>query len=154
MHVPEAWERDYRRLRSKNETAGSLATLGLFVTVLAMVIVLVYTLLLGRKQQPVATFDLWQRALARRPAWFLWRHRLSLVAQVVLLLLLVAALSQPYWKTVYAARRNIVLILDVSASMAAKKENAVVTAAVKILGPTCIAVRWLASTSTWPPEAS
>ncbi|MGE5275753.1 MAG: type II CAAX prenyl endopeptidase Rce1 family protein [Acidobacteriota bacterium] len=41
VHVPEAWERDYRRLRSKNETAGSLATLGLFVTALAMIIVLV-----------------------------------------------------------------------------------------------------------------
>ncbi|HTO88953.1 MAG TPA: CPBP family intramembrane glutamic endopeptidase [Thermoanaerobaculia bacterium] len=41
VHVPEAWQRDYKRLRSRNETAGVVATLGLFVTVLAMVVVLV-----------------------------------------------------------------------------------------------------------------
>ncbi|MGH9368726.1 MAG: hypothetical protein ACRD3M_13750 [Thermoanaerobaculia bacterium] len=41
VHVPEAWQRDYRRLRSKNETAGAVATLGFFVTLLAMVVVLV-----------------------------------------------------------------------------------------------------------------
>ena len=41
VHVPEAWERDYRGLRSKNETAGAVATLGLFVTVVAMLVGLV-----------------------------------------------------------------------------------------------------------------
>jgi hypothetical protein len=41
VHVPEAWQRDYARLRSKNETAGSVATLGLFVTAIAMIVVLI-----------------------------------------------------------------------------------------------------------------
>jgi hypothetical protein len=41
VHVPESWSRDYRRLRSKNETAGTFATFGLFVTLVAMLGVLV-----------------------------------------------------------------------------------------------------------------
>ncbi len=41
VHVPEAWQRDYLRLRSKNETAGAVATLGFFVTVVAMIAVLI-----------------------------------------------------------------------------------------------------------------
>lgn len=46
VHVPEAWQRDYARLRSKNETAGTLATLGLFVTLVAMIFVLVRKIVL------------------------------------------------------------------------------------------------------------
>jgi hypothetical protein len=41
VHVPESWQRDYQRLRSKNETAGLIATLGFFLTILAMLAVLV-----------------------------------------------------------------------------------------------------------------
>ncbi len=41
VHVPESWQRDYKRLRSKNETAGLIATLGFFLTILAMLAVLV-----------------------------------------------------------------------------------------------------------------
>ncbi|HYB53021.1 MAG TPA: CPBP family intramembrane glutamic endopeptidase, partial [Thermoanaerobaculia bacterium] len=41
VHVPESWVRDYKTLRSKNETAGAVATLGLFLTVVAMIVVLV-----------------------------------------------------------------------------------------------------------------
>jgi hypothetical protein len=41
VHVPESWSRDYRKLRSKNEAAGLVATFGLFLTVLAMLVVLV-----------------------------------------------------------------------------------------------------------------
>jgi len=41
VHVPEAWERDYKALRSKNEAAGQAATLGFMVTALAMIGVLV-----------------------------------------------------------------------------------------------------------------
>ncbi len=46
VHVPEAWQRDYARLRSKNETAGSVATLGLFLTFVAMIVVLVRKIVL------------------------------------------------------------------------------------------------------------
>jgi hypothetical protein len=86
---------------------------------LAAVVAAVYLLQLGRQEHAVATFGLWQRALARRPAWFVWRFRLSLAVQVVFVLLLVAALTQPFWQSVAAARRNWVLVLDVSASMSA-----------------------------------
>ncbi|MEP6994804.1 MAG: hypothetical protein ABI968_09810, partial [Acidobacteriota bacterium] len=41
VHVPQAWTRDYDRLRSKNEAAGQVATFGLFLTILAMLAVLV-----------------------------------------------------------------------------------------------------------------
>lgn len=41
VHVPESWSRDYRRLRAKNETAGTFATFGLFVTFVAMLGILI-----------------------------------------------------------------------------------------------------------------
>jgi hypothetical protein len=86
---------------------------------LAALIALFYLWHFTRRRQEVATFWLWQRALARRPAWFVLRFWASLVAQIVILVLLVAAIAEPYWKQAVAARRNVVLILDVSASMSA-----------------------------------
>lgn len=86
---------------------------------LAIVILIVYFSQLGRRQRPVATLKLWQRALARRPAWFILRHWASLLTQVLLVAVFAAALSEPYIKQLVAARRNMVLILDVSASMSA-----------------------------------
>ncbi len=41
VHVPESWLRDYGRLRSKNEAAGTVATFGFFLTLVAMLAVLV-----------------------------------------------------------------------------------------------------------------
>ena len=46
LHVPEAWTRDYQRLRSKNEAAGEIATFGLFATLIAMLAVLVRKIVL------------------------------------------------------------------------------------------------------------
>jgi hypothetical protein len=40
VHVPETWSRDYAKLRSKNITANSVGNLALFVTFLAMLVVL------------------------------------------------------------------------------------------------------------------
>ncbi len=50
VHVPESWSRDYRRLRAKNETAGTFATFGLFLTFVAMLGVLVAKI--SRKDVP------------------------------------------------------------------------------------------------------
>lgn len=86
---------------------------------LAVLIALLYLWNFATSRHEVATFWLWQRALARRPAWFRLRFWLSLAAQVVILLLLVAALTEPYWKSAMAGRRTLMLILDVSASMSA-----------------------------------
>lgn len=41
VQVPESWSRDYRRLRSKNLTAGTVASFGFFVTLVAMLGVLI-----------------------------------------------------------------------------------------------------------------
>ena len=41
VHVPESWSRDYRRLRSKNITAGTVATFGFFLTLVVMLGVLI-----------------------------------------------------------------------------------------------------------------
>ena len=41
VHVPESWLRDYGRLRSRNEAAGTVATFGFFLTLVAMLGVLV-----------------------------------------------------------------------------------------------------------------
>ena len=41
VHVPEAWTRDYERLRSKNNAAGEVATAAFFVTIIAMLGVLI-----------------------------------------------------------------------------------------------------------------
>ena len=46
VHVPEAWMRDYQRLRSKNEAAGQIATFALFATLIAMLTVLVRKIVL------------------------------------------------------------------------------------------------------------
>ncbi len=45
-HVPEAWTRDYQKLRSKNEAAGQIATFALFATLIAMLAVLVRKIVL------------------------------------------------------------------------------------------------------------
>jgi len=84
---------------------------------LAIPIAVFYLWHFTSRRHAVATFPLWQRALARRPASFVLRFWLSLVAQVVILLAIIAALTEPFWKDVFTARRNIALIVDVSASM-------------------------------------
>ncbi|HEX9286698.1 MAG TPA: CPBP family intramembrane glutamic endopeptidase, partial [Thermoanaerobaculia bacterium] len=41
VHVPESWSRGYRRLRSKNEAASTVATFGFFVTLIVLLGMLV-----------------------------------------------------------------------------------------------------------------
>ena len=90
---------------------------------LAAVIALLYLWHFTRGRHEVATYWLWERALARRPAWFRLRFWLSLAAQIAILLLLVGALAEPYWTATLAGRRTLVVILDASASMSATDVN-------------------------------
>ena len=90
---------------------------------LAAVIGLLYLWHFTRGRHEVATYWLWERALARRPAWFRLRFWLSLAAQIAILLLLVGALAEPYWTATLAGRRTLVVILDASASMSATDVN-------------------------------
>lgn len=86
---------------------------------LAILIALLYLGNVASRRYEVADYWLWQRALARRPVWHRIRFWLSLAAQVAILLLLVAALAEPYWTSAAARRRTLALVLDASASMAA-----------------------------------
>ena len=70
VHVPEAWQRAYARLRAKNETAGVVATLGLFLTVIAMVVVLVRKIVLRDvRWKVVAAFGLVGLVLSLLSNW-------------------------------------------------------------------------------------
>jgi len=40
LKIPESWNRDYQQLRSSNQTAGTIDTLFLFLTILAMLVIL------------------------------------------------------------------------------------------------------------------
>ncbi len=91
--------------------------------VLAAVVAALYLWRFPYRQHPVATFSFWQRALARRPAWFTLRFWMSLAVQIVLVLLIVTALTEPFFQQVAASRRWMVLVLDVSASMAATDQS-------------------------------
>ena len=84
-----------------------------------LLILLLYLGRLGGRRREVAGFWLWQQALARRPVWFRLRFWLSLAVQLLIALLIVAALTQPFWKNTVSVRRNIVLVVDTSASMSA-----------------------------------
>ncbi|MCL4201203.1 MAG: VWA domain-containing protein [Pirellulaceae bacterium] len=87
--------------------------------VLAAVVAALYLWNFARQRHEVATFPLWQRALARRPAWFVLRFWLSLLVQIVIVMLIVVALAEPFWTQIAANRRSLVMVLDVSASMSA-----------------------------------
>lgn len=41
LHVPEKWSRDYEKLRAKNDTAGTVSALFLFLTLMAMLVMFV-----------------------------------------------------------------------------------------------------------------
>lgn len=41
LHVPEKWSRDYQKLRAKNETAGTISVLFLFLTLIAMLVMFI-----------------------------------------------------------------------------------------------------------------
>jgi hypothetical protein len=89
------------------------------LAVLAVLVAAFYFWRYPVRKERTATLWLWERALARRPAWYALRFWLSLAAQIALLLLMVAALTEPYWTEFARSRRTIVMLLDVSASMSA-----------------------------------
>ena len=93
---------------------------GAFVwSVAALGVVVLYLWRTAGRPEPVATFALWQRALARRSLASRLRPALSAALHVLALLLLVLALAGPYRLEQAARRRSLVLVLDTSASMLA-----------------------------------
>jgi Ca-activated chloride channel family protein len=100
-------------------TAAQLTTLYLGV---GAAVVVLYILKLRRRQVPVPFARLWKRVLVERPTSALFQHLkrlLSLLLQLLLLGLMVFALADPRFKGISRAGRNLVVLVDGSASMQA-----------------------------------
>ncbi len=99
----------------------SLASpLALFWLATLIPVVVFYVLKIRLRRVPVSTILFWRQIYDEhqpRSIWQRLRHWLSLLAQVVLILLLVGALADPFFAWETRELRRIVLIVDNSASM-------------------------------------
>ena len=89
---------------------------------IALPIIAFYFLKVRLRRQPVSTLLFWNRVFDEkqpRAWWQQLRHWTSLLLQLVLLALLVAAIVDPIWSWQKTEQRKLVLIIDNSASMAA-----------------------------------
>jgi hypothetical protein len=96
------------------------APLALAWAALAVPIVIFYILKIRLRQVPVSTTIFWQQIYDEKQPRSLWqtlRHLLSLLMQILLLLLLVFALAEPFFTWEVLQARRLVLIVDNSASM-------------------------------------
>ncbi|KPV52133.1 hypothetical protein SE17_17295, partial [Kouleothrix aurantiaca] len=97
-----------------------LALIGALV--LGPIIVAMYLLKLRREERRVSSTFLWQRVVrdveANAP-WQKLRRNLLLLLQLLLLLLLVLALARPFFLTNGIAGKNLIIVVDRSASMGA-----------------------------------
>src|SRR5262245_59286635 len=87
---------------------------------LAIPIVIFYILKLRLRRVPVSTVIFWRQIFEEKKPRSLWqrlRHLLSLAIQILLLLLLVGALVEPFFSWETKDARRIVLVIDNSASM-------------------------------------
>lgn len=105
---------------------GLLAPLALALGLLIPVVIAMYLLKLRREEQTVSSTFLWQRMVrdveANAP-WQKLRRNLLLLLQLLVLLALIAAVARPFLFTTGIAGRNLILIVDRSASMAATDAN-------------------------------
>src|SRR5215212_4210419 len=94
----------------------------LSAAVIGPIIVAMYLLKLRREDRRVSSTFLWQRMVrdveANAP-WQKLRRNLLLLLQLLLLLLLALALARPFFRTAGIAGRNLIVIVDRSASMQA-----------------------------------
>ncbi|WP_425618767.1 VWA domain-containing protein [Anatilimnocola sp. NA78] len=87
---------------------------------LTIPIVVFYILKIRLKQVPVSTTIFWRQIYDEKAPRSLWqnlRHWLSLLVQIIWLLLLVAALAEPFFLSEKLQARRIVMVIDNSASM-------------------------------------
>jgi Ca-activated chloride channel family protein len=99
-----------------------LNPLAFWFALLAIPIVLLYLLRLRRRAQPVSSTLLWRRAILDREANTLWqrlRRNVLLLLQLATLAFLVFALARPYVSAPGGPSRQVVVLLDASASMQA-----------------------------------
>ncbi len=101
-----------------------LAPSALFFLLLIPVIILFYLLKQKREQLPVSSTMLWQKVLADTLAQTPWqklRKSLLLLLQLLLALLLVFSLLRPYVVVNRQGSRDLIILVDTSASMAASE---------------------------------
>src|SRR5207302_7034228 len=87
---------------------------------LAVPVVIFYVLKIRLKRVPVSTVIFWRQLFDEKRPRSLWqrlRHLISLLVQLALLGLMVAALAEPLFSWDILTARRIVLVLDNSASM-------------------------------------
>ncbi|MFQ5854677.1 MAG: VWA domain-containing protein [Anaerolineae bacterium] len=86
------------------------------------VVIAMYFLKLRREDHPVSSIYLWQRLVRDYEAnapWQRLRRNLLLLLQLLFLIALILALARPFLPTEGAAGQSLILIVDISASMAA-----------------------------------
>ena len=109
---------------------------------LAAPIVVFYILKIRLRQVPVSTTIFWQQIYdEKRPRsiWQMLRHLVSLLVQILLLMLLVLALAQPFFTWEILQARRLVLVVDNSASMKASDVAPSRLDAARVIGRSIIA---------------
>ncbi|WP_129629681.1 vWA domain-containing protein [Candidatus Oscillochloris fontis] len=95
----------------------------LAAAIIGPIIVAMYLLKLRREERTVSSTFLWRQVIrdveANAP-WQKLRYNLLLLLQLLLMFLLVFALARPFFATQGISGRNLIIILDRSASMAAR----------------------------------
>ena len=97
-----------------------LSPTSLFLFGLAIPIVALYILKLRRRREPVSTLMFWEELFRERQTTSLFqrlKHLLSLLLQLLFLALLVLAVARPQFAFLTKSARQLVLIIDRSASM-------------------------------------
>ncbi len=97
-----------------------LSPTSLFLFALAIPIIALYILKLRRRREPVSTLMFWEQLFKERQTTSLFqrlKHLLSLLLQLLFLALLVLAIARPQFAFVTKSARQLVLIIDNSASM-------------------------------------
>ncbi len=92
----------------------------LFLFGLAIPIIALYILKLRRRREPVSTLMFWEQLFKERQTTSLFqrlKHLLSLLLQLLFLALLVLAIARPQFAFITKSARQLILIIDHSASM-------------------------------------
>lgn len=100
--------------------------IALLWALLAIPIVVFYILKIRLKRVPVSTVIFWRQIFDEKKPRSLWqrlRHLVSLLVQLALVALLVAALAEPFFSWDALNSRRVILILDNSASMNATDDS-------------------------------
>lgn len=97
-----------------------LSPASLFLFSLAIPIIALYILKLRRRREPVSTLMFWEQLFKERQTTSLFqrlKHLLSLLLQLLFLVLLVLAVARPQFAFITKSARQLILIVDHSASM-------------------------------------